>query len=149
MAFKRSAVRSRLSPPKRPEIVRFQVSFFQSCFLSTMFDLYQLPQHTCISLFIHRVFHNAEGCKQKVYDHTVAYGGSLSYNCCGTIAFVRSLAPAASRCRIAQIQRIRFAQPNCLQYSCTRCVPTAAHFMCPHPGYCCALRHTSLYCSRL
>ena len=27
MAFKRSAVRSRLSPPKRPEIVRFQVFF--------------------------------------------------------------------------------------------------------------------------
>ena len=27
MAFKRSAVRSRLSPPKRPEIERFQVFF--------------------------------------------------------------------------------------------------------------------------
>jgi len=25
--------------------------------------------------------------------------------------------------------------------------PTAAHEMCPHPKYCCALRHTSLYCS--
>ena len=31
MAFKRSAVRSRLSPPKRPEIVRFQVFFFSVC----------------------------------------------------------------------------------------------------------------------
>ena len=27
MTFKRSAVRSRLSPPERPEIVRFQVFF--------------------------------------------------------------------------------------------------------------------------
>ena len=31
MAFKRSAVRSRLSPPKRPEIARFQVFFFSVC----------------------------------------------------------------------------------------------------------------------
>ena len=50
----------------------------------------------------------------------------------GTIAFVRSLAPAASRLRIAATHRIRFAQPNCLQYFSTRRVLPRHIFMCPH-----------------
>jgi len=48
MAFKRSAVRSRLSPPKRPEIVRFQVFFrLKSAILSILLHLFKKSRNTC------------------------------------------------------------------------------------------------------
>ena len=67
MAFKRSAVRSRLSPPKRPEIVRFQVFFrlksavfvqyvhvlrgaAEPCFFDGTFRTGVIPESPCHSM---------------------------------------------------------------------------------------------------
>ena len=50
MAFKRSAVRSRLSPPKRPEIVRFQASFCPLCIVHN-FELFLMLRETISAYF--------------------------------------------------------------------------------------------------
>ncbi len=98
MAFKRSAVRSRLSPPKRPEIVRFQAFFFSvsQCMTGTLsrMDVTALLVESCLRWLISHIRNDGlitvvtgSGVDTRQINHLTGRSGRIlnhaGYSCSG------------------------------------------------------------------